>query len=187
MVGLYIHDTNYAISTLPLCRSESDGDYWTFIKSVFPVHDAEATNKARHYIANSCPLNASPGDTPYSCDPETESECPSIVLNEVYKSADEVNEKQCAFIAKEGADGECFTVHDDSIRQYLKAYCLSESDVEANGIISVGTMRSDLTCSSLSLSAIVSDASSSISTLDELTTLQGLEYGTLLTSLTVDG
>ncbi|GKT34047.1 hypothetical protein ADUPG1_002731, partial [Aduncisulcus paluster] len=58
---------------------------------------------------------------------------------------------------------------------------------EANGIISVGTMRSDLTCSSLSLSAIVSDASSSISTLDELTTLQGLEYGTLLTSLTVDG
>ncbi|GKT19959.1 hypothetical protein ADUPG1_011607, partial [Aduncisulcus paluster] len=180
-------DTTHSIY-ISLCRSESNEEYLAFIKAIYPFHDiSSSTINTRDYLPNSCPLNASPGDTPYSCDPETESECPSIVLNEVYNSADKVNEKQCAFIAKEGADGECFTVHDDSIRQYLKAYCLSESDVEANGIISVGTMRSDLTCSSLSLSAIVSDASSSISTLDELTTLQGLEYGTLLTSLTVDG
>ncbi|GKT19300.1 hypothetical protein ADUPG1_011477, partial [Aduncisulcus paluster] len=182
-VGMYYITIAYS-GFIPLCRSEDDTDYWIFIKTIFPIHESD--NKDIYYIPNSCPLNSNPGNSPYNCDTSNAS-CPSIVLNEVYNSADEVNEKQCAFIAKEGADGECFTVHDDSIRQYLKAYCLSESDVEANGIISVGTMRSDLTCSSLSLSAIVSDASSSISTLDELTTLQGLEYGTLLTSLTVDG
>ncbi|GKT19264.1 hypothetical protein ADUPG1_011471, partial [Aduncisulcus paluster] len=173
------------ITSFEGAQSENDNDYWTFITTVFPIHSSNSDYKDRYYLPNSCTLN---NEDDYVCDSETyPTQCPSIVLNEVYNSVDEVNEKQCAFIAKEGADGECFTVHDDSIRQYLKAYCLSESDVEANGIISVGTMRSDLTCSSLSLSAIVSDASSSISTLDELTTLQGLEYGTLLTSLTVDG
>ncbi|GKT37361.1 hypothetical protein ADUPG1_010161, partial [Aduncisulcus paluster] len=124
------------------------------------------------------------------------SECPSIVRNEVYNSIDGVNEKQCAFIAKEGSDGECYTVHDDNIRQYLKDYCLSEGDPEMNGIISVATMRSKLTCSSLSLSEVVFSSSSSVSTVDEITTLQGLEYaqGTDsngesigLTSLNIDG
>ncbi|GKT30982.1 hypothetical protein ADUPG1_005710, partial [Aduncisulcus paluster] len=78
-------------------------------------------------------------------------------MNEVYNSVDGVNEKQCAFIAKEGSSGECYTVHDDSIRQYLKDQCLSTSGVESNGVISVATMRSVLTCTSLSLPSIATD------------------------------
>ncbi|GKT35147.1 hypothetical protein ADUPG1_008365, partial [Aduncisulcus paluster] len=162
--------------------SEDDADYWTFITSVFPIHDESSSYTSKYFIPNSCPLNI----TEYSC-ASTSSLCPSIVLNEVYNSIDGVNEKQCAFIAKEGSAGECYTVHDDDIRQYLKDYCLSGNDPETNGIISAATMRSKLTCSSLSLFEVVSSSSSSVSTVDEITTLQGLEYATSLTSLNIDG
>ncbi|GKT27843.1 Acidic leucine-rich nuclear phosphoprotein 32 like protein, partial [Aduncisulcus paluster] len=177
---MYIAYTNYSEFT-PLCRSEDDTDYWTFITTVFPIHSS--TDKDKYFIPNSCPLNSNPGNSPYNCDTSNIS-CPSIVLNEVYNSVDGVNEKQCAFIAKEGDNGECYTVHDDSIRQYLKDQCLSTSDVESNGVISVATMRSVLTCTSLSIPSIATDRGIS---LNSITTLQGLEYATSLTSLTLDG
>ncbi|GKT28189.1 hypothetical protein ADUPG1_000492, partial [Aduncisulcus paluster] len=168
------------ITTFEGAQSEDDNDYWTFITTVFPIH--ESTNKDKFYIPNSCALN---NVDDYVCDSETyPTQCPSIVLNEVYNSVDGVNEKQCAFIAKEGSSGECYTVHDDSIRQYLKDHCLSTSNVESNGVITVATMRNDLTCTSLSLPSIATDRGIS---LNSITTLQGLEYATSLTSLTLDG
>ncbi|GKT30891.1 hypothetical protein ADUPG1_005677, partial [Aduncisulcus paluster] len=102
-----------------------------------------------------CPLNVV--DT-YSCD-SSDPRCPSIVLNEVYNRVDDVNEKQCAFIAKTSGsvateDLTCYTIHDDNIRAFLSDPtngCLSASDIESNGVISVSTMRSKLSCSSLSL------------------------------------
>ncbi|GKT22114.1 hypothetical protein ADUPG1_004490, partial [Aduncisulcus paluster] len=45
-------------------------------------------------------------------------------------------------------------------------------------------MRNDLTCTSLSLPSIATDRGIS---LNSITTLQGLEYATSLTSLTLDG
>ncbi|GKT35667.1 hypothetical protein ADUPG1_008778 [Aduncisulcus paluster] len=179
----------------PILSDESDDDYFSFIMSVFPIHDRETQYKTDFFLPNNCPINSDPGNTPFNCDPESESECPSIVLNEVYNSVDGVNEKQCAFIAKEGTNGECYTVHDDTIREFLKFNCLSMTE-ESNGIISVGTMRSNLTCSSLSLCDILSRSSSSISTVNDITTLQGLEYAqgiesngkhVGLTSLNIDG
>ncbi|GKT27946.1 hypothetical protein ADUPG1_000304, partial [Aduncisulcus paluster] len=180
----------------PVCRSETDSEFWTFIKTVFPRHNPNLTSRETITFPNNCPINEDPGNISesYSCFESNPDLCPSVVVNEVYNNI--VQEKQCAFIAKEGSDGECYTVHDDNIRQYLKDYCLSETDPEMNGIISVATMRSKLTCSSLSLSEVVSSSSSSVSTVDEITTLQGLEYaqGTDsngesigLTSLNIDG
>ncbi|GKT23579.1 hypothetical protein ADUPG1_012471, partial [Aduncisulcus paluster] len=166
-----------------LCRSESDDAYWSFIRSVFPIHNSSTskvhfdTSKDRNYLPNNCPLNEKPGNRPYSCDPNIKSECPSIVLNGVYNSVDGVNKKQCAFIAKEGINGECYTVHDDNIRAFLSEPsngCLSSSDIETNGVISVATLRSSLRCSSLNLSTIA--RSMGLSSVNDITTLQGLEY-----------
>ncbi|GKT36817.1 hypothetical protein ADUPG1_009715, partial [Aduncisulcus paluster] len=189
---MYIANTNYS-AFIPLCRSEDDTDYWTFITTVFPIHSSD--NKDIYFIPNSCPLNTDPGNSPYNCNTSNAS-CPSIVLNEVYNSVDDVNEKQCAFIAKEGSSGECYTVHDDSIRQYIIKECLDENDdLETNGIISVATMRSKFQCTYLSLSDVV-DTYTSISSVNSITTLQGLEYaqgmsesGTQLglTELNIDG
>ncbi|GKT16047.1 Acidic leucine-rich nuclear phosphoprotein 32 like protein, partial [Aduncisulcus paluster] len=186
-VGLYqmyiAHTSNSEF--IPLCRSEDDNDYWTFITTVFPTH--YSTDKEMYYIPNSCPLNSNPGNSTYNCDTSNAS-CPSIVLNEVYNSVDGVNEKQCAFIAKEGSSGECYTVHDDEIRAYLSEStngCLTAGAAESNDVISVATLRSSLTCSSLDLSDIVTYGS--ISDMNEISTLQGLEYATSLTSLTLDG
>ncbi|GKT33102.1 hypothetical protein ADUPG1_007110, partial [Aduncisulcus paluster] len=176
----YSYDSH--ITSFEGAQSEDDTDYWTFITTVFPIHNSASYYKDTYYIPNSCALN---NVDDYVCDSETyPTQCPSIVLNEVYNSVDGVNEKQCAFIAKEGSSGECYTVHDDSIRQYLKDQCLSTSGVESNGVISVATMRSVLTCTSLSLPSIATDRGIS---LNSITTLQGLEYATSLTSLTLDG
>ncbi|GKT16252.1 Acidic leucine-rich nuclear phosphoprotein 32 like protein, partial [Aduncisulcus paluster] len=189
MMGYMIANTDYSVSRIPLCRSESDDDYISFISSIFPIHNTTTTYKDQYYLPNSCPLNDDAGNTPYYCDPDTYDQCPSVVLNEVYNSLDGVDSKECAFIAKEGDSGECYTVHDDELRTYLSDEtnsCLTADDIETNGIISVATLRSALTCTSLSLSDIVS-YSSNISDVTELTTLQGLEYATSLTSLTLDG
>ncbi|GKT35070.1 hypothetical protein ADUPG1_008303, partial [Aduncisulcus paluster] len=177
--------------SIPLCRSESDDDYWSFITSVFPIHDLDTESKKENYLPNDCPLNSGS----YICSPNN-STCPSIVRNEVFNSLDGAKEKKCAFIAKEGANGQCYTVHDDFVRQYLIYDCLPNGSEDlTSGIISVATMRTKLTCSSLSLPGIVS-SSYSVSTVDEITTLQGLEYaqGTDsdgksigLTSLNIDG
>ncbi|GKT27846.1 Acidic leucine-rich nuclear phosphoprotein 32 like protein, partial [Aduncisulcus paluster] len=178
----------------PLCdvtELEGDIDYLDFIAAIFPIHNTITTTANSFFLPNSCPLNIDPGNSPYNCNTSNAS-CPSIVLNEVFNSVDGVNEKQCAFIAKEGSSGECYTVHDDSIRQYLKDHCLPTSNVESNGVISVATMRSVLSCpldansnESLSLPDIASAAS--LSSVNSITTLQGLEYATSLTSLTLDG
>ncbi|GKT26979.1 Acidic leucine-rich nuclear phosphoprotein 32 like protein, partial [Aduncisulcus paluster] len=192
------HPANNEVSDpflIPICRSESDDDFWDYINFVFRAFNAHSHEKTAYTVPNACPINDNPGEMPFSCNPSIQN-CPSIVLNEVYNSVADPPVKQCAFIAKEGINGECFTVHDDYVRQYLKDYCLSESDVETNGIISVGTMRTKLTCSSLSLSDVVTNSSASISSVDEITTLQGLEYAQGvalddsfigLTSLNVDG
>ncbi|GKT36117.1 Acidic leucine-rich nuclear phosphoprotein 32 like protein, partial [Aduncisulcus paluster] len=193
MLGFSIADLN-ASAFIPLCRSESDDDYWTFISTIFPVHDATQLSLDSYYIPNSCPLNGLSGD--YFCDPTTyPTQCPSIVLNEVYNSVDGVNKKQCAFIAKDADDGNCYTIHDESVREYLVGNCLEESDIESNGIISVATMRSVLSCplddvsseSSLSLQDIILTSSLSLLSVNSITTLQGLEYATSLKSLNIDG
>ncbi|GKT27626.1 hypothetical protein ADUPG1_013934, partial [Aduncisulcus paluster] len=171
---------------IPLCRSETDEDYWNFITTVFPIHETSLSSAVKSFIPNSCPLNSETAD--YFCDSGANYKCPSIVLNEVYNSVDGVNEKQCAFIAKD-SDGRCYTVHDDSVRQYLVANCLAggSDDLEPNGIISVATMRSGLTCPSSSLSLPAIATAMSLSSVNDISTLQGLEYGTSLTSLTLDG
>ncbi|GKT23570.1 hypothetical protein ADUPG1_012470, partial [Aduncisulcus paluster] len=167
---MYIAHTSHS-AFIPLCRSEDDTDYWTFITTIFPIHSSDY--KDTIYIPNSCPLNSDPGNSPYNCDTSNAS-CPSIVLNEVYNSVDGVNAKQCAFIAKEGTSGECYTVHDDYIRSYLTLYC---SCSLTSGIITVATMRSALSCTDSSLS--LSDVTSTLTvSLDAITTLQGLEYAT---------
>ncbi|GKT31050.1 hypothetical protein ADUPG1_005737, partial [Aduncisulcus paluster] len=120
---------------------------------------------------NSCPLNdssSSAADT-YSCSGNTD--CPSIVLNEVYNDIEEV--KQCAWIAKEGDNGECYTIHDDNVRSYLTN--TPNLTTESNGILTIPTLRG-LT-SAIDLSGIASS----------VTSLQGLEYVVKVTSLTLDG
>ncbi|GKT37377.1 Acidic leucine-rich nuclear phosphoprotein 32 like protein, partial [Aduncisulcus paluster] len=195
---MYIAHTNFS-AFIPLCRSEDDNDYWTFITTVFPIH--ESTNKDLFFIPNSCSLN---NDDDYVCDSGTyPTQCPSIVLNEVYNSVADPPVKECAFIAKKSGSVDdnnltCYTVHDDNIRAYLSNPsngCLSSSDIEDNGMISVATLRSSLACSSLNLSDIVSIQT--LSSVNSITTLQGLEYtqgGTDssdnpigLTSLNIDG
>ncbi|GKT33487.1 hypothetical protein ADUPG1_007376, partial [Aduncisulcus paluster] len=176
---MYIAHTSHS-AFIPLCRSEDDTDYWTFITTIFPIHSSDY--KDTIYIPNSCPLNSDPGNSPYNCDTSNAS-CPSIVLNEVYNSVDGVNAKQCAFIAKEGTSGECYTVHDDYIRSYLNVNC---SCSLTSGIITVATMRSALSCTDSSLSLL--DVTSTLTVfLDDITTLQGLEYATSLTFLNVSG
>ncbi|GKT33008.1 Acidic leucine-rich nuclear phosphoprotein 32 like protein, partial [Aduncisulcus paluster] len=186
MVGYMIANTDYSVSIIPLCRSESDDDYMSFISSIFPIHNTTTTYKDKYYLPNSCPLNDDPGNTPYYCDSGTEDQCPSIVLNEVYNSLDGVDSKECAFIAKEGDNGECYTVHDDEIRAFLSDFCVSSNNIESNGVISVASMRSALKCSLISLSDIVS-SSLIISDLSEISTLQGLEYASSLISLNING
>ncbi|GKT36833.1 hypothetical protein ADUPG1_009730, partial [Aduncisulcus paluster] len=121
--------------------------------------------------------------------------CPSIVRNEVYNSLDGINAKECASIAKTSGsvannDLTCYTVHDDSIRDYLITNCLSTGALDS-GIISVATMRSVLSCldpdnnESLSIPSIAS--SRLLSSVNSITTLQGLEYATSLKFLTLDG
>ncbi|GKT35019.1 hypothetical protein ADUPG1_008267 [Aduncisulcus paluster] len=179
--------------SIPLCHSEDSDTFLQFMSSVLPVLDlsddtdsiyssplSKISLKANNILQTSCPLNSSSSnkdngnndknksnedDATYNCDPSVVSECPSVILNEVYNNVDE--RKQCSFIAKEGENGECFTVHDDTIRAYLIDSCGAVP--ESNGIISIATMRSGLTCSSLDLSDIVDDLTS-------ITTLQGLEY-----------
>ncbi|GKT35248.1 Acidic leucine-rich nuclear phosphoprotein 32 like protein, partial [Aduncisulcus paluster] len=199
---LEISDTSYSVSTLALCRSESDEDYWSIITTIFPVHDTDSDAMSQSYLPNSCPLNE---ENTYSCDPTSyPTQCPSFVLNEVYDSTADTPVKKCASIAKtsgsvETEDLTCYTIHDDMIRNYLKGVssgCIaSEDDIESNGIISVATLRSKLECASLSLSDVVSY--SSVSSVNDITTLQGLEYAQGvdsdtdtpigLTSLTLDG
>ncbi|GKT24918.1 hypothetical protein ADUPG1_012881, partial [Aduncisulcus paluster] len=162
----------------PICRSESDSDYWSYLTQIFPVHysyEIEAS-KSQYFLANSCPLNSG---TTYSCDASTyPTQCPSIIRNEVYNSVDGVNAKQCAFIAKtsgsvDDGDLKCYTIHDAAIRSYLSGTCLSNTDIN-NGVISVASLRSSLTCSSLNLSTIETFAS--LTSVNDISTLQGLEY-----------
>ncbi|GKT27627.1 hypothetical protein ADUPG1_013934, partial [Aduncisulcus paluster] len=177
---------NYDDAIIPLCRSETDVEYQSFITSVFPIHTDVLTTVS---LPNSCPLNSGGN----SC--TSSASCPSIVLNEVYNSVADTPVKECAFIAKTSGsvdDGDltCYTIHDDNIRAYLSDPangCLISSDIESNGMISVATLRSSLSCpsSSLSLSSIVTDMG--ISSVNSITTLQGLEYATSLTSLNIDG
>ncbi|GKT35931.1 hypothetical protein ADUPG1_008991, partial [Aduncisulcus paluster] len=132
------------ITSFEGAQSEDDTDYWTFITTVFPIHSSDSDNKDIYYIPNSCALN---NVDDYVCDSETfPTQCPSIVLNEVYNSVADPAVKECAFIAK-SSDGKCYTVHDDYIRQYLVANCLpgGTNDLDS-GIISVATMRSVLSC-----------------------------------------
>ncbi|GKT13627.1 Acidic leucine-rich nuclear phosphoprotein 32 like protein, partial [Aduncisulcus paluster] len=190
-VGMYmLHISNTSKSAfIPLCRSEDDTPYWDFIAAVFPIHYSSQSSKDGYFLPNSCPINL---DNYYYC---SGSNCPSIVLNEVYNSVADTPVKECAFIAKTSGsvdDGDliCYTIHDDNIRAYLSDPtngCLISSDIESNGMISVATLRSSLSCpsSSLSLSSIVTDMG--ISSVNSITTLQGLEYATSLTSLNIDG
>ncbi|GKT19086.1 hypothetical protein ADUPG1_011439, partial [Aduncisulcus paluster] len=189
-IGLYYLSSStstYSVSRIPLCRSESDEDYLLFLQNVFPIYLDDSYYNSVYFILNSCPLNDVAGE--YYCDPDTYDQCPSIVLNEVYNSLDGVDSKECAFIAKEGDNGECYTVHDDEIRAYLSDAdngFLTSDDIESNGIINVATLRSSLTSVILKLSDIVT-YSSNISDVNEITTLQGLEYATSLIYLNIDG
>ncbi|GKT34470.1 hypothetical protein ADUPG1_007820, partial [Aduncisulcus paluster] len=87
----------------------------------------------------------------------------------------------------------CYTVHDDNVRRYLINECLPDGNGDLDsGIISVATMRSKLSCpldiknnESFSLNTVATDML--LSSVNSITTLQGLEYATSLTSLTVDG
>ncbi|GKT27515.1 hypothetical protein ADUPG1_000069, partial [Aduncisulcus paluster] len=179
---------------ISMCRSEDDSLYWSYLSSIFPLHH---NNTPEYYFyPNECPLNDV--NLQYYCDDSQEdSDCPSVIRNEVYNNID--NEKQCSFIAKEGTSGACFTVHDDYIRAYLSDAnnnCLTSTDIEDNDVISVATLRSALTCSSLSLTDVVA-YNNDISSVNDITTLQGLEYAQGigdsstspigLTSLNVDG
>ncbi|GKT15647.1 hypothetical protein ADUPG1_010758, partial [Aduncisulcus paluster] len=175
---LEIADLAYDIALIPLCRSEEDDDYWSIISSILPIYKSDTDAIENNFLPNICPINVI--DT-YYCD-SSYIHCPSILLNEVFNSVDDVNEKQCAFIAKTSGsvdDGDltCYTIHDDNIRAYLSDPangCLISSDIESNGMISVATLRSSLSCSSLNLSSIVT--SMSLSSVNSITTLQGLEY-----------
>ncbi|GKT20730.1 hypothetical protein ADUPG1_011754, partial [Aduncisulcus paluster] len=89
----------------------------------------------------------------------------------VYNDIEEV--KQCAWIAKEGDNGECYTIHDDNVRSYLTNTL--NLTTESNGILTIPTLLG-LT-SAIDLSGIASS----------VTSLQGLEYVVNVTSLTLDG
>ncbi|GKT32427.1 hypothetical protein ADUPG1_006591, partial [Aduncisulcus paluster] len=146
---------------IPLCRFELDTPFWTYFSNIFPLHDPNFS-KDEYILPNNCSLNSNIGNKPYNC---YGSQCPSIVLNEVYNPLS--GEKECASISKEGSNGECFTVHDEYLRSYLRSNC--GVSAEANGVLSVASLRSTATCTSLSLSDVSSD-------LSLITTLQGLEY-----------
>ncbi|GKT31601.1 hypothetical protein ADUPG1_005998, partial [Aduncisulcus paluster] len=172
-----------------LCRSEEESEFQSFLSAIFPTIN---TSGFLLYVAsNACPINVT---SEFYCD-SNDITCPSIVLNEVYNSVIDTPVKECAFIAKtsgSASEGDltCYTIHDDNIRAYLSdptKGCLGSSDIEINGVISVATMRSVLSCpsSSLSLSSIATDMS--LSSVNSITTLQGLEYATSLTSLNIDG
>ncbi|GKT28294.1 hypothetical protein ADUPG1_000562, partial [Aduncisulcus paluster] len=181
---LPVANTDYTTARIPICRSETDTQYRVFLTSVFPTFDTNSSSLYQYYLPNSCPLNAVAGE--YYCDPGTEDQCPSVVLNEVYNSLDGVDSKECAFIAKEGDNGECYTVHDDEIRAYLSDNgCLTSGGIESNGVISIASLRV-FGCATLKLSDIVTD-SSNISDVNEITTLQGLEYATSMLGLYIDG
>ncbi|GKT20192.1 hypothetical protein ADUPG1_011692, partial [Aduncisulcus paluster] len=144
--ALYISDTETG-EYIPLCRSEDDETYWTYISTVYPVHESDSSLKARQFLATSCPLNSY---GTFSCDVTESLSCPSIILNEVYNTSSE--EKQCASIAKtsgsvSNGDLTCYTVHDDNVRRYLINECLPDGNGDLDsGIISVATMRSKLSC-----------------------------------------
>ncbi|GKT32844.1 hypothetical protein ADUPG1_006901, partial [Aduncisulcus paluster] len=146
--------------------AEEDSDYWTYFTQIFPIH-RYSPQKEQFFLPNNCSLNDTPGSTPYNCDLTTHpDDCPSLILNEVYNSVDNV--KQCSFIAK-SADGKCYTIHDTVLRAYLSTTCLSSIDIN-DGVISIASLRSSFGCSSLDLSVIFP------SSVNSLTTLQGLEY-----------
>ncbi|GKT35724.1 hypothetical protein ADUPG1_008824, partial [Aduncisulcus paluster] len=161
----------------PICRSETDSDYWEFIRYIFPGIDYNYTDYQYYYLPyNSCELNSNANSTPWNCERTgPESSCPSMYLNEVYNPITET--KECAQIAKQvgsaaNSDLICYTIHDDQIRTALIANNLKNNsdDLESTGIISVPTLRSNITRSySFNLGEDVSDMSS-------VTTLKGLEY-----------
>ncbi|GKT27844.1 Acidic leucine-rich nuclear phosphoprotein 32 like protein, partial [Aduncisulcus paluster] len=157
IVSFGLADTSLSTYTV-YCRSEDDDTFLDYITNIFGRLTSDyATDYA---IPNACSIN----DTDvYYCSSDTE--CPSIVINEVYNHF--LSQKECSTISKEGDSGECYTIHDDTVRSYLTTNC--GVTAETNGVISVASLRSGMTCTSLTLTDISADVTA-------ITSLQGLEY-----------
>ncbi|GKT37405.1 hypothetical protein ADUPG1_003343, partial [Aduncisulcus paluster] len=154
MIFSYINgDSQKEDTYIPLCRSENDDEFTTFISALFPLVPNDKSEYEQNIAPNMCILNTNYESAPYYC--TGVGECPSIVLNEVYNPLS--GEKECASISKEGSNGECFTIHDEYLRSYLRSNC--GVSAEANGVLSVASLRSTATCTSLSLSDVSSDLS----------------------------
>ncbi|GKT35247.1 Acidic leucine-rich nuclear phosphoprotein 32 like protein, partial [Aduncisulcus paluster] len=178
-----------------ICRSETDSAFLLYLTNIFPQ---TASVEMSWLVPNLCSINPTSSSI-YTCLSGTNpTQCPSMVLNQVYEPIS--SSLECSAIAKSGANGECYTIHDDLIRNYLKDSsnsCLNTSDFEANGIVSVATLRTAWGCSSLDLNDVIFTQSVLVASVNDITTLQGLEYaqgvdsdtGTPigLTSLTLDG
>ncbi|GKT35552.1 hypothetical protein ADUPG1_008692, partial [Aduncisulcus paluster] len=151
---------------LPICRSESNTEYMAYLTDIFPNLPATFA----FILPNICPLAGMVDD---HC---TGSDCPSILLNEVYNPESEGIE--CSYISKmvysSESDFNCHTIHDNSLRNYLSSSCSCVA--ESNGVIPVSTLRKCTGCSgSIDISSISGDIHS----------IRGLEYFSHITSLNI--
>ncbi|GKT25216.1 Tubulin-specific chaperone E like protein, partial [Aduncisulcus paluster] len=166
----FANESGSLTAHIPLCRSETDSEFWTFLKSVFPLMINNGTYKTENYYPSSCSLNTSPGYEPHNC--LGTDGCPSIVLNEVYNPLSGITE--CASIAKTDGSADtldlvCYTIHDDNLRSYLASSPFSLA--LTGSILTVPTLRE------ATGSVVLSDVSGGVAS------LRGLEYATSLSSL----
>ncbi|GKT35566.1 hypothetical protein ADUPG1_008701, partial [Aduncisulcus paluster] len=164
--------TSYLSS--PICRAESDAEFYSFLHDVFPAHYySNSSDLNPLFLYNSCPIGSN------SC--AGVADCPYITRNEIYNNNVSPPQKQCSSIAKTyylNDDLICYTVHDDNIRSYIID---TYPDIaESTGMISVASIRSTVS-GSLNLSTDV------ITPYGNVSSLQGLEYATGLTELNLDG
>ncbi|GKT27361.1 hypothetical protein ADUPG1_013792 [Aduncisulcus paluster] len=146
----------------PICHAESSKDLEVYFKKVFPLLGSTSS-----LTTNSCSLPRkidAKGKKTSSCSGE---ECPNLSLNEVISVFPAPEHKRCSYIAKEGPQGQCFTIHDDLIRSYLSRSCNIQK--ENNGILSVASLRTATKCNSLSLRSVTHSVS-------KIESLRGLEF-----------
>ncbi|GKT34950.1 hypothetical protein ADUPG1_008209, partial [Aduncisulcus paluster] len=154
-------DMDFNIGTT-VCRSESDSALLSFLASCFLSH-SDATEP--QLDTSACSLN---GSEDYCVDDD----CPSIIANEVYN--DDGSSKECAYFAL-SSGGLCYTIHDSNLRAYLTD---THGISLVNGIIPVSSLRTYEHDPVFPID---------ISGVSGISTLQGLEYIGLTTSLILDG
>ncbi|GKT33106.1 hypothetical protein ADUPG1_007113, partial [Aduncisulcus paluster] len=162
-IGLYKIDATNNTNLSYFCHSESETALVAYYSAIFPR--MVPISLSGEFTSSACPLSG--GDY-----------FPSNTINEIYDIVEE--SYKCSSVSKqEGSystnDLKCYTIHDYELRNYFPICLPNGSGDFQDGVVPISKLRSMNTCSTISLPAIVT-AMSGLTTVNDITTLQGLEY-----------